>query len=162
MSQGSGKIHSQFNIILAMNIGNSRSWGFVPKILLFLVALIGCSPQPTLMNSVQDPSPTRTQIVLPTALIPTQTPFPIVEPTLLPSCEHLTGSLESINYPGVVGPEEIRVLIHLPPCYEIDENEYPILYLLHGYPLDENHWMDLGIVKLIEVEREHRWGSRFL
>jgi enterochelin esterase-like enzyme len=103
------------------------------------------------MNTEPDPSPIRTQTILPTALSPTEIPQPTIEPTMMASCNQVTGSLEATQYPGVVGSEEVSVLIHLPPCYEDNQNGYPVLYLLHGYPLDENHWLELGIVDFVNT-----------
>jgi enterochelin esterase-like enzyme len=60
------------------------------------------------------------------------------------------GNLVTTNYEGVVVSEDIRVFVHLPPCYDIYDQEYPVLYVLHGYPLDENHWLDLGIIETVE------------
>ncbi len=37
--------------------------------------------------------------------------------------------------------------IYLPPCYDADsETRYPVVYLLHGIPMDERHWLDEGLV----------------
>lgn len=43
---------------------------------------------------------------------------------------------------------KVAVLIFLPPCYEITTQNYPVLYVLHGYPYDESHWDDLGLDEL--------------
>jgi enterochelin esterase-like enzyme len=41
--------------------------------------------------------------------------------------------------------EEVRYLIHLPPCYaDYPDAAFPVLYLLHGWPLSEDHWLTLG------------------
>jgi enterochelin esterase-like enzyme len=42
--------------------------------------------------------------------------------------------------------EQPRFLVHLPPCYDqYPGKAFPTLYLFHGWPLDEWHWIDLGI-----------------
>jgi enterochelin esterase-like enzyme len=47
--------------------------------------------------------------------------------------------------------EEIRYLVHLPPCYDhYEERAFPVLYLLHGWPLDERHWQDLGVTSIAD------------
>ena len=35
--------------------------------------------------------------------------------------------------------------MYLPPCYEVGNERYPVLYMLHGYPFDDSHWDDIGI-----------------
>lgn len=45
--------------------------------------------------------------------------------------------------------EDIPVHVYLPPCYESNTERYPVLYLLHGYPYDETHWLRLGIDELV-------------
>jgi enterochelin esterase-like enzyme len=39
--------------------------------------------------------------------------------------------------------------IYLPPCYDADGNttRYPVIYLFHGWPFDERHWINLGVDK---------------
>lgn len=39
--------------------------------------------------------------------------------------------------------------VYLPPCYESSVERYPVLFLLHGYPYDETHWIDLGVDELV-------------
>jgi enterochelin esterase-like enzyme len=34
--------------------------------------------------------------------------------------------------------------MYLPPCFSDQAGPLPALYLLHGYPFDEDHWLDLG------------------
>lgn len=43
------------------------------------------------------------------------------------------------------GPHDYA--IYLPPCYDEENNtaRYPVIYLFHGWPMDENHWLNLGI-----------------
>lgn len=112
--------------------------------------IIGCTPAATISSVPFEPTATRTQIVLPTAGIPTSTPTPPLKATATPICDQVTGNLVATNYEGVVESDDIRVLVHLPPCYDIYGREYPVLYVLHGYPLDENHWLDLGIIETVE------------
>ena len=34
--------------------------------------------------------------------------------------------------------------IYFPPCYDT-RLRYPVVYLMHGTPFDERHWLDLGL-----------------
>jgi len=52
--------------------------------------------------------------------------------------------------------EQVRFLVHLPPCYDdYPDKAFPVLYMLHGWPLDERHWITLGIDELADD-----WVSR--
>jgi enterochelin esterase-like enzyme len=54
--------------------------------------------------------------------------------------------------------EPVRYLVHLPPCYAQYRNRaFPVLYLFHGWPLDEWHWMELGAGRLMDD-----WSGRGL
>lgn len=47
--------------------------------------------------------------------------------------------------------EEVRYLVHLPPCYDYYQDKaFPVLYLLHGWPMDEGHWDSLGMDELAD------------
>lgn len=83
-------------------------------------------------------SPTVTAtIVVPAAPEPTTTPY---------VCPYLTGRTEIGMLASNAMAEQPRFLVHLPPCYEQYPNKvFPTLYLFHGWPLDEWHWIDLGI-----------------
>jgi enterochelin esterase family protein len=47
-------------------------------------------------------------------------------------------------------PEQIPYLIYLPPCYHLRDARYPVLYLLHGFPFDESHWVELGVIEMVD------------
>lgn len=118
--------------------------------MIFALVLSGCTPVSQNSGTTPVQSPTRTQIKLPTVEPGTSTPLPSDSPASTPACELSQGSLEETSYSGKVISEQVRVLVHLPPCYSSSTERYPVLYLLHGYPLDETHWLDLGIVETVE------------
>jgi enterochelin esterase-like enzyme len=64
-------------------------------------------------------------------------------------CEQSSGSLSEHSYEGIVTGEELLYLAYLPPCYS-STKAYPILTLLHGYPFDENHWLNLDLIPIYE------------
>jgi enterochelin esterase-like enzyme len=66
-------------------------------------------------------------------------------------CEELHGRIERRSYPGVLSGEEIPVMVYLPPCYDPYLKVYPVLFLLHGKPQDERHWLILGIDKIVDL-----------
>lgn len=122
------------------------NWAYV----IFAMVISGCTPGSQDSGTAPAQSPTRTQIKLPTVEPGTSTPLPTITPTSMPGCGLTQGSLEATSYSGKVVSEQLRVLVHFPPCYSESAEAYPVLYLLHGYPLDETHWLELGIVETVE------------
>ncbi len=152
---------------------------FIPYILALLCGLSGCQSanvgeaanisslpssdsiavtlEPDLTSSSITPVPTAT-------LIPST---PLVEPHVLatltvdPSptpffCPYLGGRTEEGAFSSTVMHENVRYLVHLPPCYDYYvDHALPVLYLLHGWPLDERHWDTLGVDELVDD-----WVSR--
>jgi enterochelin esterase-like enzyme len=53
-----------------------------------------------------------------------------------------------VEYSSQLLGEYIPVIVYLPPCYS-EQKEYPVLYLLHGKPQDENHWLILGVDEVV-------------
>jgi enterochelin esterase-like enzyme len=84
---------------------------------------------------------------LPPTLTLESTYTPTATPTPIPSvCPYLHGRTEIATMESSALGEQVRYLVHLPPCYEAYATKaFPTLYLFHGWPLDEWHWDDLGI-----------------
>jgi enterochelin esterase-like enzyme len=109
------------------------------------------TPTPTLTPTYTvTPSPTPTQTPAPT-FTPTRTPSPTPTltpsptPTPTPACTETTGRVEQHTYVSQTAGDEQPYRIYLPPCYDILDRRYPVLYLLHGWPYDELHWVTLGV-----------------
>ena len=77
-------------------------------------------------------------------------------------CTESSGFIEETSYPGYVIDGEVPVRVYLPPCYELTTDLYPILYVLHGYPMDETHWSDLGVDEVAEKGFTTRSWEPFL
>ena len=76
--------------------------------------------------------------------IPSLTAIPFV-------CPNLYGFTEANTFSSEAMKEEVEYLVHLPPCYDIYEaSTFPVLYLFHGWPLDEQHWLSLGVDVLVD------------
>ncbi|MGC9358360.1 MAG: alpha/beta hydrolase, partial [Anaerolineae bacterium] len=90
------------------------------------------------------PSPTAT---------PTMTPTPTIRPTITPFvCTQSQGETQEGAFWSQAIQEDIRFLVHLPPCYpSYPYRAFPVLYLLHGWPLNEHHWKDLGITDIADI-----------
>jgi enterochelin esterase-like enzyme len=108
-------------------------------------------------------SPTATASPLPTmtpeaTVVLTDTP----SPSLIPVCDDASGRIIEATYPGAVIDREIPLIIYLPPCYATDATRYPVLYVLHGYPMDETHWDQLGVDEVVEEGILHDLWKPFL
>ena len=91
---------------------------------------------PAIRSSLAEPSATRpAPSATPTPIPPTPTPTPCAEPG---------GQVIQGTYPAIAVPGEIQLAVYLPPCYADQERPLPVIYLLHGYPFDEGHWLALG------------------
>jgi len=107
-------------------------------------------PAPTLAPTVPStctitPSPSRTST--PTSPpTPANTPTPhataTATSTATPTCA--PGRVETNTYNSQVTQTDELYSIYLPPCYDQSTARYPVLYLLHGWPFDNNHWDTLG------------------
>ncbi|MDP2777015.1 MAG: alpha/beta hydrolase-fold protein, partial [Anaerolineales bacterium] len=93
-----------------------------------------------------------------TRSVPTQTvtsPPPTVNPTVTFTPSPIPPAptpLTCLTQPGVIQQDVIsytnppqEFLIYLPPCYgELDDANYPVLYLLHGQTYTQDQWLKLG------------------
>ena len=71
--------------------------------------------------------------------------------TPLPACSQTAGEVERIEFTDpLMTAFEIPVNVYLPPCYRVSANRYPVVYLLHGYPQDQGHWLELGLQKVLD------------
>ncbi len=84
------------------------------------------------------------------APIPTFTPNEPTEPAPTPEpvvkCDETVGTTQAGVYRGIAVAADVPYNIYLPPCYDGGEQNYPTLYLLHGYPYDQGHWQELGAI----------------
>jgi len=109
-------------------------------------------------------SPTSTPLVyIATSTVSPAPPSPIPEPspTSTPTpvvCNEANGRLIQTSYPGAVLAKEIPLEVYLPPCYNDGGEEYPSVILLHGKPLSQADWDDLGADELVDERiRQGTW-----
>jgi len=92
--------------------------------------------------------------------------IPGLEASLSPynsTCSHDAGQLEYRSYPGALLTEAIPFRIYLPPCYDRTLESYPVIYLLHGSPMDESQWDDLGADEIAQMGMTRgMWGNFIL
>ncbi|HIE39455.1 MAG TPA: hypothetical protein EYP77_10395, partial [Anaerolineae bacterium] len=61
------------------------------------------------------------------------------------------GRMEVGSYYSHILGREMVYRIYLPPGYDVESHTYPVLYLLHGHPFDEQHWDRLGVDETAEA-----------
>ncbi len=67
-----------------------------------------------------------------------------------PVCSEEMGTLEKTSYPGAVLSEELEVRVYLPPCYGVQDRDYPAVYFFHGSPPRSADWVSLGVLDVLE------------
>ena len=90
-------------------------------------------------SSVPKPTPTPVE---PTEQVPTEVP--------VAECTEKIGSFRTGAYAGVAVAADVPLNVYLPPCYSAQDGTYPTLYLLHGYPYDQDHWQELGASEIAD------------
>lgn len=139
-------------------------------ILITLFFLVSCASDQQ-AETTRTPSPIRTTPTATTqpaqepSLTPTIMPVSTPVQTTLPAssiapsptpfiCTFLEGRTESGSFDSSLMGEHIDYLVHLPPCYDqFADRAFPALYMFHGWPLDERHWLNMGI---------HFWADDYM
>jgi enterochelin esterase-like enzyme len=115
----------------------------MPTLLTLLAAITACSPAnpPTAAFTPLPPAASPTPRAIPTfTVIPSLTPL---------ACLTLPGRVEEGALDEFKPPQHFR--IYLPPCYdEKTKQRYPVLYLLHGQTYNDDQWIRLGAVTILD------------
>jgi enterochelin esterase-like enzyme len=111
-------------------------------ILPLLAGVWACTPS-------KQPTPTPTAVPVTPTLTPTVSP-PTETPTPTPlACLTQPGRIEQGSLEETTPPQEF--IIYLPPCYdERPDQRYPVLYLLHGQTYNDDQWVRLGAVQVVD------------
>lgn len=56
---------------------------------------------------------------------------------------------ENMNIESKILNKKVNYAIYLPPGYDADKQNYPVLYLLHGYSDNHTGWVQYGMVQII-------------
>ncbi len=138
-----------------------QRWTLIGVLLLSL-SLVGCQGT---VNTGVAASPAllgeSAPLTITATVAPTSTPTPVPSPTATPTststptpfvCTNQRGqTLNAAFISTAMGGEEIRYLVHLPACYDAyPDRAFPVLYLLHGWPLNEYHWVSLGVTEIVD------------
>lgn len=75
----------------------------------------------------------------------------VATPAPLPPCYETQGRIEEGRLRSKAMAETVTYLVYLPPCYDVyTDRLYPVLYLFHGWPMNQTHWLNLGITDLAD------------
>jgi enterochelin esterase-like enzyme len=119
--------------------------------LLALISLLSACAGPRAGGSAPPKASSTSEVTptpppIPTAAAPTKT-----QPTDIPECSATAGRVQRLEFTDpVMTAFSIPFNVYLPPCYELGSDRYPVVYLLHGYPQDEGHWLELGLQALLD------------
>jgi enterochelin esterase-like enzyme len=85
--------------------------------------------------------------LVPEELAPTEIAAEPTKPlsTYRDQCDEIEGRIERSSYPGRLSGEPVPIMVYLPPCYDPSLQIYPVIFLLHGKPQNERHWLLLGV-----------------
>jgi enterochelin esterase-like enzyme len=109
------------------------------------------------------PTPSATPTVAPSAtLAPTATSQPTLTPSPTPGCGESAGRIDAGQLPSaIVASGELAYAIYFPPCYDT-RLRYPVVYLMHGTPFDERHWLGLGLKEALDAAIASRRAPPFI
>jgi enterochelin esterase-like enzyme len=144
---------------------------------VWLFTLAGCADlanTPQALVVVASPTATElpTSTSLPTIAAATSTATPSITPTpqptstplpsATPQCVESSGRLDTGDVPSrVVAGGRVPYIIYFPPCYDT-RVRYPVVYLLHGTPFNERHWLDLGLKEAVDQAIHSRRAPPFV
>jgi enterochelin esterase-like enzyme len=80
----------------------------------------------------------------------TLTSTPVPSPTPL-TCLEAGGRVITDTLESELLPQPLDYRIYLPPCYdELEDQRYPVLYLIHGQSFNDDQWQRLGATEIAD------------
>lgn len=138
-------------LLILFLLGCQGAEGYVDA--LVVTGTADPSTATSVLDVTDDPLPTSaleaTDTPVPTPML---SPTPSVTPTPF-VCPQQNGKIfRDVFTSEAMQTEEIRYMVYVPPCYShYQDRAFPTLYLLHGWPMDERHWENLGIVDIMDA-----------
>src|SRR5688500_4221908 len=65
-------------------------------------------------------------------------------------CVESAGTVLRDKFTSKLRNEEFIYSIYLPPCYATSGETYPVLYLMHGSDSDDQLWIKLGMIDVLD------------
>ena len=116
--------------------GNPGTASDVPRTLAVTYAAPTLTPTRSLLSPSPYPSPS-------------PSPLPTLTPTLTPSrlaCWQQGGRYVQDSLRTDLLPLPLEYRVYLPPCYDQQpDNDYPVLYMIHGQNFNDDQWDRLGV-----------------
>ncbi len=132
-------------------MANIRKYSFLIFFILLFYAfiLVGCTSliKPTLVSTpVATPASTPT----PSEYAPTEEAKPGQQNLLVIQCSQ-PGQVQQFEIQSEKLRDKLVFSVYFPPCYGNGKQEnYPVLYLLHGQTFDNTQWQKLGVLKIAD------------
>lgn len=125
-------------------------WRLFASSTLMVILLISCRPTPSHSDTSPLSKATSTSTKTPSMIIATSTSTAAPTSTTVPECTESEGKTVEGSYKGIVYGQEVPFIASLPPCYFTETRSYPVIYLLHGFPYDQTHWLELALITTYE------------
>jgi enterochelin esterase-like enzyme len=116
--------------------------------LIFTFLISGCQPAPISQTPAQPTATTGSSNLKP-SLSPTVIKRVNASPevTATPDCLIVGGVVQDMKFHSDQIQSDFSYKIYLPPCYDVNlDQNYPVLYLLHGLFYDNQQWVRLGLI----------------
>jgi enterochelin esterase-like enzyme len=114
--------------------------------LLALAAIVLLSPgKPEPVPAAATPMST------PTSRVPLDRQTPAATPGVEPvRCQETIGQTTDEKFFSHVSGTTQTYIAYVPPCYDVTTTRYPTIYLIHGAGVDDTHWENLGLFKVMD------------
>jgi enterochelin esterase-like enzyme len=140
---------------------------------MLMIGLTGCQELNQFVDTAPGASESNSQTPTPfLPVLPTETPRPSVTPlptqtataTFTPTAIPCAGEQGRVEiYTAVESGAPFDFRIYLPPCYDLlAENDYPVLYMIHGQTYNDDQWDRMGLDETAETMIHARDAAPFL
>jgi len=68
------------------------------------------------------------------------------------SCNETAGTITRERYGSFILGQDMFYSVYTPPCYDETDDDYPVLYLMHGSNEDDGHWVRLGLPEALDQQ----------
>lgn len=68
------------------------------------------------------------------------------------NCQETTGTITREKYASFILGQDMYYSVYTPPCYDETDDDYPVLYLMHGSNEDDGHWVRLGLPEALDQQ----------
>ncbi|MEA3327295.1 MAG: alpha/beta hydrolase-fold protein [Chloroflexota bacterium] len=132
------------------DVAESYPATFIMPLLLLLITLNSAACTPSNILPTKEPYTFPTISENPTPTIPVATSLPETSsPTTTTTIDCLAsgGEIENSHFESELLGTTFEFMVYIPPCYHINpQQDYPVVYLLHGLSYTNEQWLRIGLV----------------